>query len=230
MTKTDIFLSYCIILRGISVIFGQFLLFCRDNPKSMPTPDKLTKAFQLFDEANGKDPNTEEFSGRTYPKELLYAIRMTEKLNDFAPNASEALQLTARCQHICRWEIPRESYDMDRAGYLHWRQDLKNFHAHKATAILQDVTYSQDTIAKVVFLLEKKKLKKNEDTQTLEDVICLVFLQYYFEDFAKKHPEEKIIDILQKTWRKMSEKGRDAALQLPLSKVAHDLIAKALNG
>lgn len=194
----------------------------------MPDPDKLSKAFQRFDEANGKDPNNEEYSGRTYPKELLYAIRMTEKLNDFAPDASEALQLTARCQHICRWEIPRESYAMDRAGYLHWRQDLKKFHAQKATAILQDVGYSPDTIDKVVFLLEKKKLKKNEDTQTLEDVICLVFLQYYFEDFAKKHPEEKIIDILQKTWRKMSSYGRDAVLQLPLSKIAHDLIAKAL--
>ncbi len=195
----------------------------------MPAPDKLSKAFQRFDEANGKDPNTEEYSGSTYPKEVLYAIRMTEKMNDFAPDASEALQLTARCQHICRWEIPRESYDMDRAGYLHWRQDLKKFHAQKATVILQDVGYSQDSIDKVVFLLEKKKLKKNEDTQTLEDVICLVFLQYYFEDFAKKHPEEKIIEILLKTWRKMSVKGREAALQLPLSKISHDLIAKALN-
>jgi len=194
----------------------------------MSNPDRLSKAFQRFDEANGKDPNTEEYSGTDYPKELLYAIRMTEKLNAFAPDASEVLQLTARCQHICRWEIPRESYDMDRAGYLRWRQDLKKFHAQKATTILQEVGYSQDTIDKVVFLLEKKKLKKNEDTQTLEDVICLVFLQFYFEDFAKKHLEEKIIDILQKTWRKMSDKGRDAALQLPLSKITHDLIAKAL--
>lgn len=195
----------------------------------MSTRTKISKAFHLFDEANGKDPNTEEFSGRTYPKELLYAIRMTEKLNDFAPEASEALQLTARCQHICRWEIPRESYDMDRAGYLHWRRDLKKFHAQKATATLQDVGYSQDTIDNVVFLLEKKKLKKNEDTQTLEDVICLVFLQYYFEDFAQKHPEEKIIDILQKTWRKMSVKGHSAALKLPLSKISQDLITKAVN-
>lgn len=195
----------------------------------MPTPKKLSKALQLFDEANGKDPNTEEYSGRTYPKELLYAIRMTEKLNEFAPDASEALQLTARCQHICRWEIPRNSYEMDRAGYLHWRQDLKKFHAQKATAILQKVGYPQDIIDKVEFLLEKKKLKKNEDTQTLEDVICLVFLEYYFESFTKKHPEKKIIDILQKTWRKMSEKGRSAALRLPLSKIAHDLISKALN-
>lgn len=194
----------------------------------MSTIDKVSKAFQRFDEANGKDPNTVEYSGRSYPKELLYAIRMTEKLNAFDPHASEALQLTARCQHICRWEIPRESYEMDRAGYLRWRRDLKKFHAQKASVILREVGYSEDTIGKVVFLLEKKKLKKNEDTQTLEDVICLVFLQYYFEDFAQKHPEEKIIDILQKTWRKMSDKGRDAAMELPLSKIARDLIETAL--
>ncbi|HZJ21304.1 MAG TPA: DUF4202 domain-containing protein, partial [Pricia sp.] len=165
-----------------------------------------------------------------YPKEVLYAIRMTEKLNDFAPGASDALRLTARCQHICRWEIPRESYAMNRVGYLKWRQDLKKFHARKATEILEQVGYSQELIDKVAFLLEKKQLKKNEDTQTLEDVICLVFLEYYFEPFAAEHPEDKIIDILQKTWRKMSEKGQEAALQLPLSKKSLLLISKAIEG
>lgn len=196
----------------------------------MVTSDKLPKAFQLFDKANEQDPNTEKYMGRSYPKEVLYAIRMTEKLNDFAPDASEALRLTARCQHICRWEIPRESYDMNRVGYLKWRQDLKKFHARKATEILEQVGYSQELIDKVAFLLEKKQLKKNEDTQTLEDVICLVFLEYYFEPFAAEHPEDKIIDILQKTWRKMSEKGQEAALQLPLSKKSHVLISKAIEG
>ena len=194
----------------------------------MATRDKLLLAFQHFDAANKLDPNTEDFQGRTYPKEVLYGIRMTERLNEFAPNASEALRLTARCQHICRWEIPRESYAMDREGYLRWRQDLKKFHAKKATEILEDIGYAQEIIDKVVFLLEKKQLKKNEETQTLEDVICLVFLEFYFEPFAHKHPEEKTIDILQKTWRKMSDTGRDAALKLPFSKFALDLVTKAI--
>ncbi len=194
----------------------------------MPKSGKLQSAFQLFDAANQQDPNTEIFQGKPYPKELLYAHRMTEQLNAFAPDASEALQLTARCQHICRWEIPRDSYAMNREGYLRWRQDLKKFHANKAASILEKVGYSEKTIKKVRFLLEKKQLKKNEETQTLEDVICLVFLAYYFEPFAGKHPEEKTIDILQKTWRKMSEKGHMAALQLPFSKNAHELISKAL--
>ena len=196
----------------------------------MVASEKLQQAFLLFDKANEQDPNTEVYKGQTYPKEVLYAIRMTEKLDDFAPDASEALQLTARCQHICRWEIPRESYDMNRVGYLKWRQDLKKFHAEKATKILETVSYSRELIDKVAFLLEKKQLKKNEDTQTLEDVICLVFLEFYFEAFAAEHPEDKIIDILKKTWRKMSDKGQKAALQLPLSKNSHQLISKAIQG
>ncbi|RTE52145.1 DUF4202 domain-containing protein [Arenibacter aquaticus] len=190
--------------------------------------DKLKNAYRLFDAANEEDPNVEVWEGKEYPKELLYAIRMTKKLNTFAPEASEALQLTARCQHIRRWEIPRESYEMNRAGYLKWRQDLKKFHARIAGDILKEVGYSQDMIDQVAFLLEKKQLKKNSETQTLEDVICLVFLEFYFEPFSHKYPEEKLLDILQKTWRKMSEKGHKAALELPLSKDSLELIGKAL--
>ncbi len=195
----------------------------------MATTDKLLVAFQHFDEANKQDPNTEIFEGTTYPKEVLYGIRMTERLNEFDPTASEALRLTARCQHICRWEIPRESYEMNREGYLRWRQELKKFHAKKAASILEDVGYDDETIDNVKFLLEKKQLKKNEETQSLEDVICLVFLEFYFEPFAHKHPEDKTIDILQKTWRKMSIKGQEAALKLPLSKFSLNLITKALH-
>jgi predicted transcriptional regulator len=190
--------------------------------------EKLKNAIRLFDRANEEDPNVELWQGKEYPKELLYAMRMTDKLNGFEPEASEPLQLTARCQHIRRWEIPRESYEMNRTGYLKWRQDLKKFHAEKAGAILREVGYDQEMIDKVAFLLEKKQLKKNNETQTLEDVICLVFLEFYFEPFSHKYPEEKLIDILQKTWRKMSDKGHEAALKLPLSKDSLELIGKAL--
>ncbi|MCR1025741.1 DUF4202 domain-containing protein [Cellulophaga baltica] len=196
----------------------------------MASSDKLEKAFILFDKANEQDPNKEIFEGKEYAKEVLYAIRMTEKLNSFAPNASEVLQLTARCQHICRWEIARDSYEMNRTGYLTWRQDLKKFHAKKAGELLESIGYDQETIDNVAFLLEKKQLKKNEETQTLEDVICLVFLEYYFEPFAQKYSEEKLIDILQKTWRKMSKEGQETALNLPLSANSLTLVGKALQG
>lgn len=196
----------------------------------MGNTDKLARAFHLFDEANGNDPNTEMLDGRSYPKEVLYALRMTEALNTFEPNASEALKLTARCQHICRWEIPRGNYEMNRVGYLKWRQDLKKFHAEKARTILEEVGYGNEIINQVEFLLLKKQLKKNEETQTLEDVICLVFLQHYFEPFALKHDEPKVIDILQKTWRKMSKKGQQAAMNLPFSKEALAIVNKAVSG
>ncbi|MEM8937859.1 MAG: DUF4202 domain-containing protein [Bacteroidota bacterium] len=196
----------------------------------MGNTDKLAKAFHLFDEANGKDPNTETLNGKSYPKELLYAHRMTEILNEFSSDASEALKLTARCQHICRWEIPRNRYEMNRVGYLKWRQELKKFHAEKAMTILKKVGYGEETIGQVEFLLLKKQLKRNEETQALEDVICLVFLKYYFEPFAKKHEEIKVIDILQKTWRKMSEKGQQAAMNLSFSNEALVIINKAVSG
>lgn len=189
---------------------------------------KFQKAIDLFDQANSQDPNREEWQGAEYPKELLYAQRMTDCLAVFAPDASEALQLAARCQHICRWEIPREAYPMDKPGYFAWRNELKELHADKAQEILQSVGYGPEVIERVRFLLLKKQLRRDAETQTLEDVICLVFLQYYFEPFSHKYTEEKLIDILQKTWRKMSEAGHAAALQLELSEAGKDLIGKAL--
>ncbi len=193
----------------------------------MPTKN-LAEAYSLFDKANAQDPNTEDVNGTLVAKELVYGQRMTQTLETFEPEASEALKLAARSQHICRWEIPRSNYAMDRVGYLKWREDLKKFHAAKASEILHDVGYESEFIERVSFLIQKKKLKKDEETQTLEDVICLVFLDFYYEDFLVKHSDEKIIDILQKTWRKMSEKGHQAALQLSYSEKALDLIQQAL--
>nr|WP_299382816.1 DUF4202 domain-containing protein [Allomuricauda sp.] len=190
---------------------------------------KLKEAFHYFDEANGKDPNKEIVDGISLPKELLYAQQMTEELMHFMPNASEALQLAARCQHLRRWEIPRDSYEMDRVGYLKWREALKRFHAEKATEILERVGYESEILEQVRFLLLKKQLKKNQESQTLEDVICIVFLKYYFGPFAEKHSEEKLVDILQKTWKKMSPQGQKAALELSLPNRETELIKKALD-
>jgi len=189
---------------------------------------KFETAIHLFDEANAQDPNKEIWNEKEYPKELLYGQRMSEKLAEFEPNAAEVVRLAARCQHICRWEIPRDSYEMNRVGYLTWRKDLYKFHAQKASEILKKVGYDDAVIDEVKFLLQKKRLKKNEETQLLEDVICLVFLDFYFEKFSEKYAEEKMITILQKTWAKMSEKGHQAALKLKLSEKSSSLISKAL--
>lgn len=189
---------------------------------------KYNKAISLIDEANKKDVNQEIYNDITYPKEYIYGVRMSEKLEEFMPNAPESLKIAVRCQHICRWEIPRNEYPMDRVGYLKWRNELKKLHAKKAEEILTEVGYEQELIEEVKFMLQKKQLKKNELTQALEDVICLVFLQYYFDDFAAKHSEEKIIDIVQKTWAKMSEDGHQAALKLPFSETGLSIVQKAL--
>lgn len=190
---------------------------------------KLNNAIKLFDEANSQDPNIEIHKGKEYPKELLYAIRMTERLDLFAPDSSEALKLAVRCQHICRWEIPRKNYPMNRVGYLNWRKDLKDFHVKKSDQILNEVGYEKSEIDKVTYLLQKKQLKKNKETQILEDVICLVFLEFYFSKFSEKYTEEKLIDIIQKTWEKMSDQGHTAARLLNLPENSSLLINKALN-
>jgi len=181
-----------------------------------------------IDAENAQDPNSEIFQSKSYPKELLYSNRMYERLLDFHPNASEEVQIAAKAQHICRWKMPRESYPMDRVGYLKWREELKKFHAKTTAGILDSVGYSQEFIDRVSFLIEKKLLKKDEETQLLEDVICLVFLEHYLEPFVQKHDTEKLKNIILKTWNKMSEKGHQAALKISYTDENLQLIKDAL--
>lgn len=185
-------------------------------------------ASQWIDAANAIDPNSEIYQSKTYPKELLYSNRMYERLMNFCPNASEEVQIATKAQHICRWKMSRESYPMDRVGYLKWREDLKKFHAETIARIVEKAGYQEEFISRVSFLIEKKLLKKDEETQLLEDVICLVFLEYYFDSFVQKHDREKMKNIILKTWNKMSEKGHQEALKINFSEVNLQLIKEAL--
>jgi hypothetical protein len=199
-------------------------------PEILTDPVRFQRALARFDEANAEDPRTERVAGTSYPKELLYARRMTACLDAFAPDASEVLRLAARCQHIRRWTVPRDSYPMDRMGYKQWRNALMRFHAETAGAILREVGYDEATIERVQTLLQKQRLKRDADVQVLEDVICLVFLEHYFADFAAQHEEEKLLGIVRKTWAKMSPAGHEAALALTLEPAIRTLIEKALAG
>ena len=190
--------------------------------------NRFEAAIRRFDEVNSGDPNVEMTGGIPYPKELLYAQRMTSCLNSVAPDASEALQLAARCQHIRRWAISRQDFPMDVQGYNKWRNSLKKYHAEVAGQILQEVGYDPEIIERVQFLVQKRQLKIDPEVQLLEDIICLVFLKYYFLDFARQHEEAKVIDIVQKTWRKMTPQGHQLALQLNLPAEAQALVGKAL--
>ena len=189
---------------------------------------RLKKTLAAFDAANLQDPNTEIVDGNTVAKEWIYGQRMSAQLALFCENPSEALQLAARSQHICRWKIPRGDYPMDRSGYKKWRLDLAQMHGDIAGDIMAGQGYDETTIARVKDLLLKRSLKRDEEVQALEDVICLVFIEFYLEDFARKHDEDKLIDIIRKTWNKMSEKGHAAALKLPLSEGMLGLVGKAL--
>jgi hypothetical protein len=206
-----------------------------DSPPKRGLSAEFTKygprfrdAVRRFDEENRQDPNLVVVDGVAHPQELLYAQRLTDWVLRLDPEASEHLLLAARSQHLCRWTIPRHTYEMTRAGYLRWRTDLKQFHARKAAEILAEVGYDEETIARVRDLNLKKFLGKDPDCQTLEDALCLVTLQYQLTDLVAKTEPAKIIEILQKTWKKMSKTAHEYALALPFPENEKELIEKAL--
>lgn len=189
---------------------------------------RLKKTLAAFDAANLQDPNTEVVDGKAVAKEWIYGQRMSARLAQFCENPSEALQLAVRSQHICRWKIPRSDYPMDKSGYKKWRLDLAQLHGDIAGEIMAEQGYDENLIARVKDILLKRSLKRDEEVQTLEDIACLVFIEFYLEDFASKHEEEKLIDIIRKTWNKMSTEGHEAALKLPLSEAMSGLVGNAL--
>ncbi|GAA5316471.1 MAG: hypothetical protein AseanaTS_16750 [Candidatus Pelagadaptatus aseana] len=189
----------------------------------------LDAVFHAIDAINQQDPNIEQVDGSEQPKELIYGQRMTRQQQQFCPEASPELQIACRAQHIKRWASPRSDYPMDRAGYKKWRTELGRFHADLTVELMQQQGFDQTSQDRVHSLLQKKQLKRDPEAQALEDVICLVFLEYYLEPFAAKHSEEKLISIIQKTWNKMSDQGHSAALALDLPEAMGELVGKALN-
>ena len=199
------------------------------EPRDPVQVQRLEATLADIDAANREDPNRETTSdGQDCPKEWLYGQRMTEQLASFYPEAPELLQLATRAQHIRRWDIPRSDYPAGRAGYKRWRSELGLYHGRVVGEIMARQGYNQADVDRVQAILSKRSLKRDPEVQTLEDVICLVFMRHYLTDFAKKHPEPKLIDIIQKTWRKMSHQGQEAALQLPLDEPLKALVSKAL--
>jgi len=187
-------------------------------------PQKFEAAIRRFDEENARDPNQE--NGQ--PRELLYAQRLTDWVLRLNPSPSEAVRLAARCQHICRWQIPRGDYPMTRPGYLKWRADLKKFHAQRAGEILRKVGYDDETIRRVQDLNLKKNFPADPECRLLEDALCLVFLEFQLADLAAKTTDDKMVNALKKSWEKMTEAARAEALKLNYSEREKALIQKAL--
>jgi hypothetical protein len=189
---------------------------------------RFEAAIRRFDAANSLDPNLEIVEGIARPRELIYAERLTHWVLKLCPDASEALRLTARCQHICRWMIARSSYPMTRPGYLKWRENLKKFHAEKAGEILRTVGYPEDTVAKVQTLNLKKNFPQDPDSRVLEDALCLVFLEFQFAVLVAKTTDDKMINALQKAWKKMTPAAREQAMKLSFGPKEKSLLERAL--
>ena len=184
------------------------------------TPSQqFTAVIAAIDAVNAEDPRTTVVDGTPLPFEIVYADRMTETLGRMYPDASELLRIAARAQHIRRWQVPRDTFPMNRQGYEKWRRGLRKLHAELVGGIMDKNDYSADDIALVSMFLRKEQLKRNADSQALENVVDVIFLAYYWDDFVAKladSSDEKLIDIVGKTLRKMSSHGHAAALALDL--------------
>ena len=190
--------------------------------------DKLHIAFEAFDNYNKQDPFVFTWDGVSYPQEYFLALKLHEWVLKLDPNAGEELLLASRSQHIGRWESPRETYPMDREGYLKWRKDLAHFHADKAADIMRRVGYSEDIIERARQIILKQKIKVDNDVQTMENALCLVFLQFQYEEFLHKHSPEKVVNILRKSLIKMDAHGHQFALGLNYSELGMQYINEAL--
>ena len=200
----------------------------------MPQDDsRFERALALIDAANSQDPNRVEADGREWPKELLYSERMSDMLQRYTPEADDAMRLAIRAQHIERWKSPRNAYPMDRIGYLKWRKDLYKIQGNRAAELAREAGYDDASADRIRNAVAKKNLKTSADTQLLEDVTDLVFLEHYMLEFVGKHAdysEEKWIDIIQKTWNKMSDRAQAFALsgEVALPESLVPLIRKAV--
>jgi hypothetical protein len=201
----------------------------------MTEQEHYEKAVELIDAANAQDPNREDVDGESWPKELLYSHRMSDMLERYAPEADNAQRLAIRAQHVQRWKSPRSDFADGRQGYLQWRTGLYKFHAETAGKLLAEAGYDDEFVGRVMKAVGKRALKVNKDTQLLEDVTDLVFIEHYMLAFAEKHPEydeAKWLDIVRKTWKKMSERAQQFALSgaIRLPEPLVPLIQKAVAG
>jgi len=204
-----------------------------DHAPGPPSPqgasdERLIRVLQRIDEENRQDPNTDVVEGRRHPREWLYARRLTEWVLRLEPNASEVLRIAARGQHVGRWTIPRDRFERTRQGYLRWREQLKAFHIETVTRLMREERYPELTIERVRRLMSKRQLGQDPETQVLEDALCLVFLEIQFGPLRAKTPEEKMREVLRKTWQKMSPRARELALSLPMGEEEKAQILRAV--
>ncbi|KGJ95606.1 DUF4202 domain-containing protein [Colwellia psychrerythraea] len=197
------------------------------------TIENLNNTLSAIDEINRQDPNSIVVDGNTQAKELVYGLQMTDCLKQYWPDANELLQIAVRAQHIKRWQLKRTEFAEGKAGYYQWRIAQGKFHAELTASIMVEQGYTVKESEQCAAIIRKENLTTNNDSQTLEDVACLVFLMHYFNEFAAKYTEQdneaKIVRIVQLTWKKMSEQAHDIALSLTLPEHLAVIVTKALS-
>jgi hypothetical protein len=195
----------------------------------MPADERFTQAIAAIDATNSLDPVDVETAEGLRPKELVHAELLSEWVQSLRPDASEALLLAARAHHIRRWTLPRTSYPPGRGGYLRWRNRLHEIHAEEAASVLGGAGYGVDEIARVQAIIRKEHLRDDPEVQTLEDALCLVFLELQLDELtASLADEPKMVSVLRKAWAKMSPAGREFALRLDLTPEGLALVRSAL--
>jgi hypothetical protein len=190
--------------------------------------DRLAAALAAIDAANADDPNRIVIDGAERPKEQAHAEMMTEWVRRLDPDCSEEQILAARAHHLRRWSVARSSYPEGRSGYLRWRTALKQQHADEVAAILRDVGYDEEAIERVQRIVRKQGLGRDPAVQVHEDALCLVFLETQFDELIERLGDDKTIDVLRKTAKKMSPAGLEAAQGLNYSPAAAALLGRAL--
>lgn len=190
--------------------------------------DRLTATIELIDEANLGDPVRVRFEGEERPAALVEGRRAYWWADVLRRPAPEPLLVAARGHHLRRWEIPRERYPRTREGYLAWRTALYAFHAEAVAEIMLSSGYTAEEIARAGRLLGKQRIKVDADAQSYEDAVSLAFLEVRLGPFSETVTEEQLMRALRRTWRKMSEAGRAAALSLSLAPAAAAAVRRAL--
>jgi len=196
----------------------------------IPVQERRARAIAAFQAENARDPRRVVDAGLERPRELVDAERLAAWVERLEPRASEALVLASFCQHLRRWEIPRSDYEAGRLGYLKWRKALARFHADQAGEILRGLGYPEEVLLEVRQIQLKQGMSLRPDVQTMEDALCLSFLEHELGEFARQHPDDKVIDIIAKTWGKMSDRAHQLALGLPLGSRELSLVQAALAG
>lgn len=198
---------------------------------TLENPDEalLQRALRLFDDYNRLDPNLIPWDGEMRPREWLHAQFLHDWVVQLAPRAGVALRLASRCQHIGRWEVARDDYPAGRTAYLQWRNALKEHHAGIAERLLVSAGYGPGTVRAVLKIVRKEGIKRDPDVQCMENALCLVFLEHQYEEFCDRYPD-KVVGVLQKTWNKMDDAGRQSATSLSFSERGRGYLDAALAG